>query len=146
MRYHENSSGGLGTFDMVLCMWSVTHGSTRCMYPYSLGKSCFHYGEVIISAMASQITSLTTVCATVYSGADQRKNQSSASLAFVRGIHRCPVNPPHKGPVTPKMCPFGDVIMPALGQSHDCPNANVINLKDTGTWFYWFLPDPNKIQ
>ena len=38
--------------------------------------------------MASQITSLTIVCSTIYSGADQRKQQSSASLAFVRGIHR----------------------------------------------------------
>ena len=39
---------------------------------------------------------------TVYSGADQRKHQSSASLAFVRGIHRWPVNSPHKGLVTRK--------------------------------------------
>ena len=48
---------------------------------------------------------------TVYSDADQRKHQSSASLAFVRGIHRWPVNSPHKGPVTRKMFPFDDVIM-----------------------------------
>ena len=40
-----------------------------------------------------------------------RKHQSSASLAFVRGIHRCPVNSPHKGPVTRKVLPFDDVIM-----------------------------------
>ena len=53
--------------------------------------------------MASQITSLTTVYSTVYSGADQRKHQSSASLAFVWGIHRWPVNSPHKCPVTRKM-------------------------------------------
>ena len=45
---------------------------------------------------ASHITSLTIVCLTVYSGADQRKHQSSASLAFVRGIHWWPVNSPHK--------------------------------------------------
>ena len=70
-----------------------------------------HYGNVIMSAMASQITSLTIACATVYSGADQRKHQSSASLAFVWGIHRWPVNSPHKGPVTRKMFPFDDVIM-----------------------------------
>ena len=44
-------------------------------------------------------------------GADQRKNQSSASLAFVRGIQRSPVNSPLKGPVTRKKFPFGDVIM-----------------------------------
>ena len=44
-------------------------------------------------------------------GADQRKHQSSASLAFVRGIHRWPVNSQHKGPVTRKMFPYDDVIM-----------------------------------
>ena len=44
-------------------------------------------------------------------GADQRKHQSSMSLAFVRGIHRWPVNSPHKGPVTRKMFPFDDIIM-----------------------------------
>ena len=60
---------------------------------------------------ASKITSLPIVCSTAYSGADQRKHQSSASLAFVRGIHRWPVNSPHKGPVTLKMFPFDDVIM-----------------------------------
>ena len=64
-----------------------------------------------MGAMASQITSITIVYSTVYSGADQRKHQSSASLAFVPGIHRWPVNSPHKGPVTRKMFPFDDVIM-----------------------------------
>ena len=64
-----------------------------------------------MSTIASQITSLTIVYSTVYSGADQRKHQSSASLAFVRGIHRGPVNSPYKGPVTRKMFPFDDVIM-----------------------------------
>ena len=53
-----------------------------------------HYRDVIMSAMASPITSLTIVYATVYSGADQREHQSSASLALVRGIHRWPVNSP----------------------------------------------------
>ena len=64
-----------------------------------------------MGAMASQITSLTIVYSTVYSDADQRKHQSSASQAFVRGIHRGPVNSPHKWPVTRKMFPFDDVIM-----------------------------------
>ena len=50
--------------------------------------------------MASQITSLTIVYSTVYSDADQRKHQSSASLAFVRGMQRWLVNSPHKWPVT----------------------------------------------
>ena len=70
-----------------------------------------HYCDVIMSAMASQITSVSIVYTTVCSGADQRKHQSSALLAFVRGIHRWPVNSPHKGPVTRKMFPFDDVIM-----------------------------------
>ena len=71
-----------------------------------------HYIDVIMSAMASQITSLTIVYySTVYSGTDQRKHQSSASLAFVRGIHRWPVNSRHKRPVTGRMSPFDDDIM-----------------------------------
>ena len=72
---------------------------------------CIHYGDVIMGKMASQITSLTIVYSTVNSGADQRKHESSASLAFVRGIHRWPVNSTHKWPVTRKMFPLDDVIM-----------------------------------
>ena len=64
-----------------------------------------HYDDVIMSAIASRITSSTIVYSTVYSGADQRKHENSASLAFVRGIHRGPVNSPHKWPVTRKMFP-----------------------------------------
>ena len=70
-----------------------------------------HYNDVRMDVIASQITSLTIVYSTVYSGADQRKHQRSASLAFVRGIHRRPVNFPHKWPVTRKMFPLDDVIM-----------------------------------
>ena len=73
--------------------------------------SWIHYGDVIMGAIASQITNLTIAYSTVYSDADQTKHQSSASLAFVRGIHRGPVNFPHKWPVTRKMFPFDDVIM-----------------------------------
>ena len=70
-----------------------------------------HYGDVIMGTMASQITSLAIIYSIVYSDADQRKHQSSASLAFVWGILRRPVNSPHKWPVTRKMFPFDDVIM-----------------------------------
>ena len=70
-----------------------------------------HYGDVIMGAIASKLTRLASVYSTVYSGAGQRKHQSSASLAFVRGIHRGPVNSPHKWPVPRKMFPFDDVIM-----------------------------------
>ena len=71
----------------------------------------YHYDDVIMSEIASQITSLTIVYSTVLSGADQSKHQSSASLAFVWEIHRWPVNFPHKWPVTRKIFPFDDVIM-----------------------------------
>ena len=70
-----------------------------------------HYNDVIMGAIASQITSLTIVYSAIYSDAVQRKHQSSASLAFVWWIHRWPVNSPHKWPVTRKMFPFDDVIM-----------------------------------
>ena len=70
-----------------------------------------HCDDVIMGAMASQITSLMIIYSTVYSDADQRKHKSSASLPFVQGIHRWPVNSPHKWPVTRKTFPFDDVIM-----------------------------------
>ena len=71
-----------------------------------------HYGDVIMGAMASQITGVWAVCPTVCSSADQRKHQNSASLAFVKGIHLSLVNSPHRGQVTRKLSPFVDVIMP----------------------------------
>ena len=70
-----------------------------------------HYGDVIMGTIAYLITSLSIVYSTVYSDANQRKHQSSASLAFVLWTHRGPVNPPHKWPVTRKMFPFDDVVM-----------------------------------
>ena len=68
------------------------------------------YSNVVMSAMASQITGVSIVLATLCSGADQRKHQTSASLVFVREFTG-DVNSPHKGPVTRKMFPFDDVIM-----------------------------------
>ena len=64
-----------------------------------------------MNTMASQISSLTIVYSTIYSGADQRKHKSSASLAFVGGINRWPVNSLYKVPVTRKIVPLDDVIM-----------------------------------
>ena len=81
------------------CVWSI----------YSI--LWLHYSDVIMNMMASRITSLTIIYSTLYSGADERKYQSSASLAFVWGIHLWPVNSPHKWSVTRKMFPFDDVIM-----------------------------------
>ena len=75
----------------------------------------FHFCDVIKTVLTSQITSLTIVYSTIYSGTDQRKHQSSASLAFVQGIHQSLVNSPHKGPLTRKMFPFDDGIMGKIG-------------------------------
>ena len=85
------------------------------IWPQQQGACCvhisLHYGDVIMGAIASQITSLTIVYSTVYSDADQRKHQSSASLVFAWGSHRGPVTSPHKWPVMRKMFPFYDVII-----------------------------------
>ena len=79
--------------------------ATACMLPLCDQWQLQHYTDVILSAMASHITGVLIVCSIIYSGADQRKHQSSVSLAFVRGIRRWPVNSPHKGAVTRKI-PF----------------------------------------
>ena len=65
-----------------------------------------HYDDVIMGAMASQITSLPIVYSNVYSGADQRKHQSPRQWPLWG-----PVNSPFKWSVTRKMVPFDDVIM-----------------------------------
>ena len=90
-------------YDNTFCLWSPDIWGEQDQY--------HHYGDVIIFTIASQITSLTIMYTTVYSDADQSKHQSTAALAFVRGIHRGPVNSPHKWPVTRKIFSFDDVIM-----------------------------------
>ena len=84
-----------------------------------------------MGAIASQITSLTIVYSIVYSDADQRKHQSSAPLAFVRGIHRGPVNSPHKWPVTRKMFPFDDVIMKDYRHPQAIHSSTFIEINST---------------
>ena len=104
----------------------------------------FHYKDVIMSAMASQITRLTIVYSTVCSAIDQRKHQSSASLSFVRGIHQRSMNSPHKGSVTRKMFPFDDVIMfshlhaqfPPQTPSKQCP-APRLCVPECVQWQRW---------
>ena len=91
------------------CTWQLSWYEQKCDQIWYL--FICHYNNVIMSMMASQITSIATVYSTVYSGIDQRKHQSSVSLAFVWGIHWWPVNSPHKWPVTWKMFPFDDIIM-----------------------------------
>ena len=85
-------------------------------WSFNIRGNIKHQNDVIMGTIASQTTSLTIVYSAVYSDADQGKHQSSASLAFVRGIHREPVNSPHKWPVTQKLFPFDDVIMKQLNQ------------------------------
>ena len=95
----------------------VANKWTWKVWVQSTGNKPQHYDDVIMTMLASQITSLPVVCSIVYSDVNQRKHQSSASLAFVREIHRGPVNFPHKWPVTRKMFPFDDVIMNKTAQS-----------------------------
>ena len=101
-----------------------------------------HYSDVIMGTMTSQITSLTIVYSTVYLGADQRKRPCFASLAFVRGIHRWPVNSPHKRPVTRKMFPFDDVIMVCVTAF----NTETTDMKSHMVQHYRWFVDVNHPQ
>ena len=92
----------------------IDHKYYRWHFEYRVREKLKHYNDVITGAITSQITGLTIVYSIVYSEADQRTHQSSASLAFVRGIHRGPLKSPHKRPVTWEMFPFDDVIMESL--------------------------------
>ena len=106
----------------------------RWVYRVSVkGSENIHYNDVIMGAMAFKITSLTIVYSTVHSSADQRKQQSSSSLAFVRGIHQWLVNSSHKWPVTRKMFPFDDVIMIQIGHGE---HTHLASLLFHSTWFY----------
>ena len=84
----------------------VFTGATASVYPrWNEQISWFHYSDVMMSTVMSQITVRLDCLITVCSGANQRTYQNSTSLAFVRGIYRWPVNSPHKGPITRKMFP-----------------------------------------
>ena len=88
-----------------------------------------------MGTVASQITSLTIVYSMVHPGLDQRKHQSSASLALVLGIHWWLVNSPHKGPVMWKMFPFDDIIKPLLTTLSG-------TTRTTRTPAFWGYPPP----
>ena len=107
-----------GPFPLLFWLFNKCHNcsgkseiNTNILPKYTVFQIIYHYSYVTMSAIASQITGVSVVYSIGGSGPDQRNHQSSASLAFVRGIHRWPVNSPHKGPVTRKMFPFHDVIM-----------------------------------
>ena len=100
-----NTSGNLRHVWMYVTVFADGLLHVRCKCICRHGD---HYSDVIMGVMASQMTSLTSVYSTVYSGADQRKHQSSASLAFVRG----PVTgefPAQMASNSRKMFPFDDV-------------------------------------
>ena len=90
-----------------LYQWTMTTNSL--LYP--VNSEMDHYSDVMMSAMATEITGVLIVCSAVCSGVDQRKYQSSMTLAFMRAIHQRPVDSPHKWPVTRKMFPFDEVIL-----------------------------------
>ena len=105
-------------FKSQFCMYTrisdlniVINGSADVLAP----KVARNYNDVIMSAMASQSPASRLFTLPFIQGADQRKHQSSASLAFVRGIHRWPVNSPHKRPVKRKIFSFDDGIMATAG-------------------------------
>ena len=75
----------MGKCACILCAYICVVVLYSTLHPT---KCCHHYSDVIMGAIASLITSLAVVYSAVYSDADQRKHQSSASLVFVWGIHR----------------------------------------------------------
>ena len=97
--------------------------------------SSLHYDDIIMGDMAWQITSFRIVYSTIYSGADQSKHQCSASLAFLWGIHRGPVNSPHKWPVTRKIFPFDDVIMVYVHATYLSKILNPWLIEWKGKWW-----------
>ena len=103
---------------VTICIIMIYCATTKSLIPLNACRSAIlhlkmwcHYGDIIMRATASHITSFTIVRSTIYSGAHERRYKSSTSLAFVRGIHRWPVNSPHKGPVTRKIFLYVNVII-----------------------------------
>ena len=123
--------------------WQIPHTTWNICVEWSH----WHYNDVILCSMASQITSLTNVYSNFYSGADQRKHQSSASLAFVWGKHRWPVISPHKWPVTRKLFLIDGVIMTNLySTSRFGMYMNISISSDqkkiwSGHWNFWKKKD-----
>ena len=116
-------------FQNDICLYTGVVGmeknSSYLLYRVFEVRLLAYWLDVTMSMMASLITGVSIDYSIVSLGADQRKHQNSASLAFVRGIHRWLVNSPHKGPVTPKVFPFDDVIMESCGWW--CMEPNTLN-------------------
>ena len=97
-----------------------------------------HYSDVIMSTMASQITSVSIVHSTVCSGADQRKYQGSTSLALCEGNSPVTGEFPTQRTVTRKFFPFGDAIM--KHQHWVAPDPYPYGDNCMGTHTYWSVP------
>ena len=95
--YQHGNEMTLNTSGNAMSHWTSIHRVALVSQSTILAELSNHYIDVMMTTMASQITSLTVVYSTVYSDADHRKHQSSASLAFVRGIHRDRWIPRRKG-------------------------------------------------
>ena len=95
---------------MLTFVWSRNMWAIACNQTWNMIRM-FPYIDVIMCTMVSHITDVSNVCPIVCSGADDRKHQSFASLAFMAGIYLWRLDSPHKGLVTWKMLPFDDVIM-----------------------------------
>ena len=86
---------------IIICLYNVMYFQYTSLSIHLYKEWCInHYSGVIVSAIESQISGVSTVCAILCSGADQGKYQRSTLLASVRGIHRRTVDSPPKGPVT----------------------------------------------
>ena len=96
-----------------------------------------HYSDVMMSAMVSQNTGVSICLLSCLSDADKRKHQSSASLAFVRGIHRWPVNSLHRRPVTRKMYPL--MTSSYFYVSTDFRQLCCSDIYKTSSCFHWEL-------
>ena len=104
----------------------------------------YHFNDVIMGAIASQITSLTIVYSTVYSDADQRKHESSASLTFVRRVtDLCAGNSPGTGEFPAKMASNGENVS-IWWRHHDarlnCTDILLITPGDGGTVIVHTVP------
>ena len=114
-----------------LCCVLLRSMPADCIHRFRITSE--HYSVVIMSTMASQFTSVSIVCTTLCVGANQRKPQSSVSLAFVRGSHWWAVNSPHKGPLARKTFPSDEGIMRHLY------NYKIYSMRVWQTW--WILED-----
>ena len=123
------------TLCAMICANHPQWADRQDVLPTCATASLQHYSDVIMGMMASQVTK-----STVYSGADQRKHQPP-SLAFVRGIHRWPVNSPLKWPETREMFPFNDVIMRFQAGLQCCLQAIDANaLGSACRIYFWDCP------